>query len=129
MISRIKHHLVPDGRRTAREERKSNLKCDPGAQRTGVMAIRIIIALERNDGQSDALNFLLTARRQLCEAAGMPTGSLDFSRSTELVEEVVAHGRVTRERKGTKLCSFLRVHSLSTQYIYYVLRPKVIPVK
>ena len=67
MISRTKHHLVPDGRRTAREEKKSNLKRDPSAQRTGVMAIRIIIALERNDGQSDTLSFFLTARRQLSQ--------------------------------------------------------------
>jgi len=52
-------HNLSDGRRTAREESKSNLS-DSSARRTGAMAVRIIIAFEKNDGQSDALNFPLT---------------------------------------------------------------------
>ena len=118
MISRTKHHLVPDGRRrTAREERKSNLKRDPSAQRTGVMAIRIIIALERNDGQSDALNFLLTARRQLCEAAGLPTGSLDFSRSTERSSPTVES--LERERVPNSVRSLEYIVYLPSIYTMY----------
>jgi len=47
----------------------------------------------------------------------------------ELVEEVVAHSRESRERKGTELCSFLVVHSIYSLYIYYVLRSNDIIVK